>query len=357
MYAIKAVVESRATKITRFVRLNNFLAFFVFICVFVLWLYAFRGGGNSESLSYAYVNNSKMISIRRLMCVAVEAAIRGGREVKLVQESAQLNAKSKGGVKNPVTDGDTRSHRVMMGTLKNAFPALQIVSEEHQVAGFDSEVAPVTNECQEEVSQAFDEKEQIDVSSLTVWIDPLDATQEFTENLLQYVTTLVGIAVNGRAVGGVIHVPFENTSYWAWEGKAKSVSLSTDKASPADDKIRLIVSRSHAGSVESFSAEAFGKTPYEVISAGGAGYKGLQVLLGKADAYLHVTKIKKWDLCAPNAILNSVGGQISTLLGKEIDYSDSRLNGEEIIPDGFVASVVKHKFFYDKFHDVKLRRK
>jgi 3'-phosphoadenosine 5'-phosphosulfate (PAPS) 3'-phosphatase len=44
---------------------------------------------------------------------------------------------------------------------------------------------------------------------------------------------------------------------------------------------------------------------------------------GEQDAYVHVTLIKKWDICAPAAILAAVPGhegRLSTLTGDEIDY-------------------------------------
>ena len=62
---------------------------------------------------------------------------------------------------------------------------------------------------------------------------------------------------------------------------------------------------------------------------------------GRADAYVHVTFIKKWDICAGNAIITSMNGRMTTLEGRAIDYSD----GDAGNNDGLLATLKDH----DKF--------
>ena len=56
-------------------------------------------------------------------------------------------------------------------------------------------------------------------------------------------------------------------------------------------------------------------------------------------AYVHTTRIKKWDICAGNAILSAVGGNMTTLKGKRVDYSGA---GSAINDDGLIATLVEH---------------
>ena len=46
------------------------------------------------------------------------------------------------------------------------------------------------------------------LSDITVFIDPVDGTREFVEGRLQAVTCLVGVSYRGRAVAGIMGLPF-----------------------------------------------------------------------------------------------------------------------------------------------------
>ena len=49
---------------------------------------------------------------------------------------------------------------------------------------------------------------EVPLSSVCVYVDPMDGTREFVEGRLGNVQCLVGIAVGGRAVGGAVGLPF-----------------------------------------------------------------------------------------------------------------------------------------------------
>ena len=58
---------------------------------------------------------------------------------------------------------------------------------------------------------------------------------------------------------------------------------------------------------------------------------------GKAEAYVHVTKIKAWDVCAADAFVRSAGGAFTDLKGRELAYSKE----SPLMPGGIVAAVDK----------------
>ena len=61
--------------------------------------------------------------------------------------------------------------------------------------------------------------------------------------------------------------------------------------------------------------------PDQVVRIGGAGNKVLHVIEGHAHTYVFPSPgCKKWDTCAPEAILHSLGGKLTDILGNPLIY-------------------------------------
>ncbi|KAI1288453.1 Inositol monophosphatase 3 [Halotydeus destructor] len=296
---------------------------------------------------------AETINLKKLLVAGIKAAEAGGHQVYDVrQHAADMQERSKGltkeGAKQMVSQGDLRSHWVMVEGLAASFTGLQIISEEKPT---EEEVDNLSNKL--DTIKPFHERDfvsyardirvlphdtEVALSDITVWIDPLDATQEYTEHnssLLKYVTTMVCVAVNGKPTIGIVHAPFENKTYWSWVGQGVSdtVKALTDqrRAEQSSRPERIIVSRSHSGGVADFLKTQLGK----------------DVLAGKADAYVHKTLIKKWDICAPNALVDSVGGKMTDLVGHRVTYSYME---EAENPNGVLATsaLMKHRELLSK---------
>lgn len=74
------------------------------------------------------------------------------------------------------------------------------------------------------------------------------------------------------------------------------------------------------------------------------------MIKGNQDAYIHTTLIKKWDICAGNAILNTLNGQMTTLDGKHIDYSSGDQPKNE---GGLLATTYNHDMLLNRLQELK----
>lgn len=156
------------------------------------------------------------------------------------------------------------------------------------------------------------------------WVDPLDATKEYTEGLTQYVTIMACLTHHGTPIAGIIHFPFRNETWAALNGTW--VSRPYELIMPTISS--TIVSRSHAGSIAKLYPML------NMVAAGGSGYKSVEVLKGHHTAYMHATKIKAWDICAPDALIHTAGGTFINLMGHRYNYTT------HVFKDGLYASIV-----------------
>nr|XP_023024261.1 putative inositol monophosphatase 3 [Leptinotarsa decemlineata] len=303
----------------------------------ILFLYSISNGTRGNETV-----KPKKINLGKLLKVAIKTAESGGKKVA---SAKNLVVKNKGltkeGLADRVTSADLASHCAMSESIKYFFPSVRVISEE------------ADNICEEDPSLLSDLKkfspqspvdEFVEEGDVTVWIDPLDATYEFTAKMYTFVTTMVCVAVKGKPVIGVIHKPFSGSTSWAWVDKAKSVDLNTVlEKSSSKSYLNVIISLSHKGEIEKVLNNTF-HDKVHIISAPGAGYKVLEVATGKCDTYLHITAIKKWDICAGNAIIDSLGGKMTTKSGQMIDYLGNEVKND----DGVIASIRHHDLFVNK---------
>ncbi|CAG9561490.1 unnamed protein product [Danaus chrysippus] len=325
-------------------RFNKFACFTLGFILFLIIYW--RSGGSGYP-----IEKDDLINLKSLLKAAIYAAERGGKKV-IDGKNHDLNIKSKGktkeGLNDPVTDADYASHCAMYYSLKNTFPNLKIISEEHssddpsckkqEKIDVDSVIAD------HRIIEHLND-EHVLTNQVTMWIDPLDATKEYTEGLYEYVTTMACVAINGVPIVGVIHYPFPPRTYWGWFTKKTSSNIANiQHMAENKEHPRVVISRSHPGKVEDLVKRSFGpKTT--VIQAAGAGDKVMGVVNGNFDVYLHATAIKKWDLCAGNAIIKAVDGKMTTLKGEDINYSS---DSEPKVTDGILVSRYDHDYYLSK---------
>jgi len=145
--------------------------------------------------------------VRALALTLVEGAAAAGREVvslhaRVAAERGAGAAAARGG--DPVTAADERSGAVFAALdLRGAV----LVSEEGVAA----------------VAAAPGER---DGGALLAFVDPLDATQEYTESLTQYVSLQTCVTACGRPLAAAIHFPFSGRTlvYSARAGAAAAAA-------------------------------------------------------------------------------------------------------------------------------------
>ena len=174
-----------------------------------------------------------------------------------------------------------------------------------------------------------------------VWIvDPLDGTREFGEDGRSDWAVHVALIEDGVPTAAAVSLP------------ARDVVMSTQPAPRAPrraaGRLRLVVSRSHTPPEAHAVAAALDA---ELVYMGSAGAKTMAVVLGDADAYVHLGGQYEWDSAAPVGVALAAG-----LRATRADGSPLRYNRENPwLPDQVVCRADLHDAVIDALRSAVAR--
>lgn len=186
----------------------------------------------------------------------------------------------------------------------------------------------------------------------------MDGTKQFIERSFDDVTILIGVSYKTKPVAGVIARPFtrhangEPFVIWAVNRGAESAVKSNfggfaslGEVTPPPRPTRTAVISFRAAASERYSAFLARARLTKTLKMGGCGRKVFALINGEADVYpFPVRGTKKWDTCAPQAILEALGGKFTMPDGAEFVYAENGVDNKE----GFVATLgVDHCSFIE----------
>ena len=143
----------------------------------------------------------------QVLAASVKVIDKAGDAIRDIMAGGKLDIVEKEGKDDLQTKADRYVNDLLCGFIKRQFPNVAVIGEEGEVtdqaaksddaaaAGHDQSVIDMYEK------KLPDEATNAAFEDLTVWIDPLDGTKEYTEGFLDHVTVLIGIAIGNKAMG------------------------------------------------------------------------------------------------------------------------------------------------------------
>lgn len=302
-------------------------------------------------------NNNNNINILELLSYCIDLAYQSGNIIRDVFNSKQYNVTDKSGnndannkLYNPQTIADIHSQYHIINTLQSLYNnQLTIIGEEGDINNDrhtldNTSLQQSFNKPRNNLLQHLSNHNNIQlynnitINDISIWIDPLDGTREFTEGHSEYVTTLIGIAYKQYPIAGVISQPFSDNKRVVYGLVGlQAYQMLTDSNNNIQHKLlsisnnstssnrRVTTSRSHMSEGIQKILDTMNIT--DVIRCGGSGSKVLLLLDNQADIYLFPQNgTHRWDTASSTAILHSIGGCMTDSYGQQYDYSKQAAN-------------------------------
>lgn len=249
------------------------------------------------------------------------AALKAASQEILKYDPAQVEASIKSTAGDLVTAADLASEKIIIDTIKAAFPDDVVISEE--------------------TTEGHERLDNTNLPQLTGWvIDPIDGTNNFKHGMA-YSGISIGYIEAGKPILGGILDPYRNALYVAEVGKGavcngQPIRVS-DKAT-LDAGTRVCTSNSSAEGGTQANLERFGKLGDVWVDVlGSAVLIMVDVASGKLDLYHH-NGLKPWDNAAAFLIVQESGAKIVGLQGQPVNWlTNEVVMGNPALVDLFIA--------------------
>jgi 3'(2'), 5'-bisphosphate nucleotidase len=215
---------------------------------------------------------------------------------------------------SPVTEADRAGERLILERLRERFPDVPVISEEH--------------------ASEFGTPDAIGPRFFLV--DPVDGTKAFVRRDPNF-TVNIGLIQDCRPVAGAVCAPatgeiWLTTPQGAMKRRVRSAILESVRVRPwpRGEAVALV---SHTMKEERAAqlAEQYGfdlRTPMD------SSIKFCRIAEGAADIYPRHGPTSEWDIAAGHAVLEAAGGSVTTSDGKPLAYGKA---GERFLNGWFVA--------------------
>lgn len=216
---------------------------------------------------------------------------------------------------SPVTIADQEGEKLIVARLKQHFPDIPIVAEEH-ASEFGTPDA---------------------IGDRFFLVDPVDGTKAFMKGDPSF-TVNIGLVAGRRPVAGAVCAPATGETWFTTAGGAMkrseggSASPVRVRPWPKGEAVALISHTMKPEKVDELAAE-YG---FDLRVAMDSSVKLCRIAEGAADIYPRHGPTSEWDICAAQAVLEAAGGTVGGYQGAEFLYgkADKRFLNEWFVARG-----------------------
>eukprot|EP01062_Namystynia_karyoxenos_P062910 TRINITY_DN55764_c0_g1_i1.p1 TRINITY_DN55764_c0_g1~~TRINITY_DN55764_c0_g1_i1.p1 ORF type:complete len:376 (+),score=120.26 TRINITY_DN55764_c0_g1_i1:148-1128(+) len=264
------------------------------------------------------------IDLSELLSASVHAAQLAGAVIRAVHRGGALSTqyKDKSDPRTAMTVADTRAQALIVNSLLGRWGGLQIIGEEDIATEPSKGRALRTDLLRDAALGPFPAAlRRVPLSDVQLFVDPLDGTREFVEGRLEAVQTLIGIAVRGDAVAGVMGMPFRGPEGHCVYGAVGWGAVGIGKRPSSAPPGRCVLTASKGTKDPVMRGVRDIIAPDHLLEVGATGNKLHKLLTGEAHIMIGHFVTSLWDTCAADALLRSVGGCLTDLCGSPFLYT------------------------------------